>query len=124
MGVLILGFRVYDSPWFFVGSAGMGFWNYQKGTLRDCHRDPFPYSLLRTREIIRMPFFPLCDFKEKEPNKKKGKRVLLENLSGGWRVQSCGSEVGDFLGFFLGFRVKGIRVWGSGLRAKGFGIRA
>ena len=28
----------------------MGYWDYKKGTLRDYHRDPFPHSLLRTRE--------------------------------------------------------------------------
>ena len=28
----------------------MGYGDYYKGTLRDYHRDPFPHSLLRTRE--------------------------------------------------------------------------
>ena len=28
----------------------MGYWDYYKGTLRDYHRDPFPHSVLRTRE--------------------------------------------------------------------------
>ena len=29
----------------------MGYWDYFWGTLRDYHRDPFPHSLLRTREL-------------------------------------------------------------------------
>ena len=36
----------------------MGFWDYFSGTLRDYHRDPFPHSLLRTRELSRG--FQLC----------------------------------------------------------------
>ena len=28
----------------------MGYWDYYKGALRDYHRDPFPHSLLRTRD--------------------------------------------------------------------------
>ena len=28
----------------------MGSWDYYRGTLRDYHTDPFPHSLLRTRE--------------------------------------------------------------------------
>ena len=28
----------------------MGFWDYKRGTLRDYDREPFPHSLLRTRE--------------------------------------------------------------------------
>ena len=30
----------------------MGCWDYYRGTLRDYHRDPFPHSLLRTKEKI------------------------------------------------------------------------
>ena len=29
----------------------MGYWDYYKGPIRDYHRDPFPHSLLRTREF-------------------------------------------------------------------------
>ena len=28
--------------WFLVRNGGMGYWDYYRGTLRDCHRDPFP----------------------------------------------------------------------------------
>ena len=34
------------TDWFLVGNGGMGYWDYY----RDYHRDPFPHSLLRTRE--------------------------------------------------------------------------
>ena len=30
----------------------MGYWDYYRGTFRDYHRDPFPHSLLRTRECL------------------------------------------------------------------------
>ena len=51
----------------------MGFWNYQKGILRDYHRDPFPYSRLRTREIIKVTLFPtmwLSTTKEAQQGKR------------------------------------------------------
>ena len=34
----------------------MGSWDYHRGTLRDCHRDPFPHSLRRTRELEALRF--------------------------------------------------------------------
>ena len=44
----------------------------------------FPSSPL----IVRVPFFLLCGLR-REPKKKKGKRVLLENLLGGsWDLVS------------------------------------
>ena len=39
-----------NAVWFFVGNGGMGYRGYYKGPLRDHHRDPFPDSLLSTRE--------------------------------------------------------------------------
>ena len=48
-----LGFRVEGvAPWFLVGNGGMGYWDCYRGPyiIRDYHRDPFSYSLLRTRE--------------------------------------------------------------------------
>ena len=50
---------MYDATtlWFLVGNGGVGNWDYDKGTLRYCHRDPFPHSLLRTRLQVRHRVF-------------------------------------------------------------------
>ena len=37
--------------WFLVGNGGMDYGDYFWGLYRDYSRDPFPHSLLRTREV-------------------------------------------------------------------------
>ena len=43
--------------------------------------------------VIRVPLFPLCGFKRREPKTKKGKRVLLKNRDAGknktWQLDSA-----------------------------------
>ena len=52
-----LGMQSAAIDWFLVGNGGMGFLGLLYRTLRGYHRDPFPHSLLRTRETrtIRSP---------------------------------------------------------------------
>ena len=47
-----LGFRV--TVWFLVGNGGMDYGDYCWGLYRDYYRDPFPHSLLSTRQEMRV----------------------------------------------------------------------
>ena len=50
------GLRVSIVPvWFLVGNGGMDYGDYW-GIYRDYHRDPFPHSLLRTRQMRALGF--------------------------------------------------------------------
>ena len=44
--------------WLLAGNGGMGYGDYCRGLYRDYYRDPFPHSLLRTRQISA-PQIPL-----------------------------------------------------------------
>ena len=51
------------SVWFLVGNGGMGYGDYIWGLYRDYYRDPFPHSLLRTRQLLWMSSpssWPFC----------------------------------------------------------------
>ena len=39
------------TPWCLGGNGGMGYRDHYEGLYRDCYRDPFPHSLLSTREF-------------------------------------------------------------------------
>ena len=39
------------SVWFFVGNGGMDYGDHYCGLYRDYYTDPFPHSLLRTRQV-------------------------------------------------------------------------
>ena len=40
-----------SSPWCLLGTGGMDYGGYSWGLYRDYYRDPFPHSLLSTREF-------------------------------------------------------------------------
>ena len=44
-----------QSVWCLVGNGGMGYGDYSLGVYRDYYRDPFPHSLLSTRQQYQMP---------------------------------------------------------------------
>ena len=42
--------------WFLVGNGGMDYGDVYWGLYRDYYRDPFPHSLLSTRQILMSQF--------------------------------------------------------------------
>ena len=47
------GLRVSIVPvWFLAGNGGMDYGGYYRGSYRGHYRDPFPHSLLSTRESL------------------------------------------------------------------------
>ena len=57
---------------------GSGFLRLLEGTLRDYHRDPFPHSLLRTRETRQAPPLSLPTATTGRPG---GKRARAEQVA-------------------------------------------
>ena len=49
-GVRVLDSACLSTVWFLVGNGGMDYGDYYWGFYRDYFWDPFPHSLLRTRE--------------------------------------------------------------------------
>ena len=45
--------RPLPSVWFLVGNGGMDYGDYYWGLYRGYYRDPFPHSLLSTRELFK-----------------------------------------------------------------------
>ena len=43
-------YKPHQTLWFLAGNGGMGYWDNYCGLYRDYYRDPFPHSLLRTRQ--------------------------------------------------------------------------
>ena len=53
--VILEGFRVLSmTVWFLVGNGGMDYGDHYWGLCRDYYRDPFPHSLLSTRQTTRL----------------------------------------------------------------------
>ena len=51
--VILEGFRVLSmTVWFLVGNGGMDYGDHYWGLCRDYYRDPFPHSLLSTRQWL------------------------------------------------------------------------
>ena len=43
------------SVWFLAGNGGMGHWDYYWALYRDHYKDPFPHSLLSTKQKFGNP---------------------------------------------------------------------
>ena len=70
---------------------GNGLLGLLKGTLRDYHRDPFPHSLLRTREFCLFPKSErpgLAEFRESF--KPAGYRLQADEVSGAALLRKVG----------------------------------
>ena len=69
-----------STVWFLVGNGGMDYGDYYWGFYRDYYRDPFPHSLLRTRQSKSLrgctaPCLPLLHAVFLQPSAGRGAAV-------------------------------------------------
>ena len=100
------------SVWFLAGNGGIDIGDYYWGLYRDCYRDPFPHSLLSSRQLMPLVVVGIPESRQ---------ATAIHRIASAWRrPRQTGS--GLLPEGTRGFRVLRFKDLGvKGFRGLGFG---